>query len=126
MGGKPESSEDVEFLAALIERLKATYAIPEGRTIMSGISNGGSGAYRFNCERSEMIDGLVIGIQAWFDPYVGYFDYVHGRLPTGPPQCHPRRKVPLYSADGTKDVLYGQPPSVAGTTPFLWDQPPRA
>jgi|EP01046_Picozoa_sp_COSAG06_P020861 hypothetical protein len=41
---------------------------------MSGISNGGSGAFRFNCEHSELIDGLVIGIQAWFDPYVGYFD----------------------------------------------------
>jgi hypothetical protein len=50
------------------------YHFPEGRTVMSGISNGGSGAFRFNCEHSELIDGLVIGIQAWFDPYVGYFD----------------------------------------------------
>ena len=65
MGGKPESSEDVDFLAALLGVAKATWpAIPAGRTIMSGISNGGSGAYRFYCEHSELIDGLVIGIQA--------------------------------------------------------------
>jgi len=61
-----------------------------------------------------MIDGLVIGIQAWFDPYVGYFDYVHERRPTGPPQCQPKKKVPLYSADGTADPLYGQPPCFPG------------
>ena len=46
MGGKPESSEDVDFLAALIDRVKGEHKIPEGRTIMSGISNGGSGAFR--------------------------------------------------------------------------------
>eukprot|EP01051_Picozoa_sp_SAG22_P017196 SAG22_NODE_2595_length_2404_cov_1.916269_1_plen_204_part_00 len=63
MGGEPESSEDADFLAALIGQLKKQHTIPEGRTIMSGISNGGSGAYRFNCEHSELIDGLVIGIQ---------------------------------------------------------------
>ena len=114
MGGKPESSEDVDFLAALIERVKDKHKIPEGRTIMSGISNGGSGAFRFNCEHSEMIDGLVIGIQAWFDPWVGYFDYVNHELPTGKPQCNPKRKVPLYSADGTKDWFYGQPPCFPG------------
>ena len=66
MGGKPESSEDVDFLAALITSLKTQYGIGEGRTVMSGISNGGSAAYRFSCEHSELIDGLVVGIQAWF------------------------------------------------------------
>ena len=114
MGGQPEDSQDVDFLAALIERIKAQYTIPEGRTIMSGISNGGSGAYRFNCERSDMIDGLVIGIQAWFDPWVGYFDYVNHRLPTGTPRCKPKKQVPLYSVDGTADWFYGQPPCFPG------------
>jgi poly(3-hydroxybutyrate) depolymerase len=115
MGGKPESSMDVEFLAALIGVAKSRWpAIPHGRTIMSGISNGGSCAYRFYCEQSELIDGLVIGIQAWFDPYVGYFDYIHHRLPSGQPQCAPKKQVPLYSADGTKDWFYGQPPCFPG------------
>ena len=44
------------------------------------------------------------------DPFVGYFDYVDHKLPTGRPQCSPKRRVPLYSADGTKDWFYGQPP----------------
>jgi len=115
MGGAPESDEDMDFLVALIERIKSQYTIPDGRTIMSGISNGGSASYRFNCEHADMIDGLVIGIQAWFDPYAGYFDYMHERLPpVRPPQCHPQRLVPLYSADGTKDSFYGQPPRVPG------------
>ena len=114
IGGKPESSQDVDFLAALIGTLKQIYVIPEARTIMSGISNGGSCAYRFFCEHSELIDGLVIGIQAWFDPWVGYFDYVQHALPTGTPQCRPKKQVPLYSADGTKDWFYGQPPCFPG------------
>ena len=114
LGGNPESSEDVDFLAALIVAAKETWAIPPGRTIMSGISNGGSCAYRFNCEHSELIDGLVIGIQAWFDPWVGYFDYVNNMLPVGTPQCAPKIQVPLYSADGTADWFYGQPPCFPG------------
>lgn len=35
-GGEPESSEDVDYLAALITHLKAEFRIPENRTIMSG------------------------------------------------------------------------------------------
>jgi len=114
MGGAPEDSEDVDFLAALINLIKEQYSIPKGKTIMSGISNGGSGAFRFNCEKSEMIDGLVIGIQSWFDPWVGYFDYVNHQLPAGKPQCNPKYKRPLYSADGKDDWFYGQPPCYPG------------
>jgi len=34
--------------------------LPAGKVIMSGYSAGGSMAFRFMCERSEMIAGLVI------------------------------------------------------------------
>eukprot|EP01046_Picozoa_sp_COSAG06_P048262 COSAG06_NODE_7178_length_2597_cov_1.973579_2_plen_94_part_00 len=53
--------QDVDFLAALIERLIQQYKIPPaqegGKILMSGMSNGGSMAFRFNCEKAEMIGG---------------------------------------------------------------------
>eukprot|EP01051_Picozoa_sp_SAG22_P017197 SAG22_NODE_2595_length_2404_cov_1.916269_2_plen_123_part_00 len=39
---------------------------------------------------------------------------MHHRLPTGKPQCKPKKQLPLYSADGTKDWFYGQPPCFPG------------
>eukprot|EP01050_Picozoa_sp_SAG11_P023600 SAG11_NODE_4786_length_1766_cov_2.323935_2_plen_434_part_00 len=72
--GATEDSEDVDFLAALIRSLMQVHRIPPaqegGKIIMSGMSNGGSMAFRFNCERSELIGGLAIQSQAYFDPYV--------------------------------------------------------
>jgi poly(3-hydroxybutyrate) depolymerase len=114
-GGVSEDSEDVDFLAALIRKLIQVHMIPPaqegGKILMSGMSNGGSMAYRFNCERSELIGGLAIQSQAYFDPYVGFYDYQNNRVPTGTPQCKPTKLVPFYSDIGTNDVYYG--PSVA-------------
>ena len=36
------------------------------------------------------------------------------RNPVGIPQCKPKKQVPLYSADGTADWFYGQPPCFPG------------
>jgi predicted esterase len=105
--GTEEDSEDVEYLAALIQHLKNNYTIPEGKIIMSGMSNGGSMAFRFNCEKSELIGGLVIQSQAFLDPYVGFYDYVNNRVPTGTPQCNPQYKRPFYTDVGTMDEYYG-------------------
>jgi poly(3-hydroxybutyrate) depolymerase len=105
--GVKEDSEDVDFLAALIQQLVKTHKIPTDKIIMSGMSNGGSMAFRFNCERSDLITGLAIQSQAYFDPYVGYYDYKKNVVPTGTPQCKPTKKVPFYSDIGTVDVYYG-------------------
>ena len=110
-GMVPEDSEDVDFIAALIEHLQDVYSFPKGTVIVPGHSNGGSMAFRFYCERSELIGGLVIQSQAYFDPVVGYYDYVNNHVPTGTPQCHPTFKRPFYSDIGTVDVYYG--PNVA-------------
>jgi len=112
--GVTEDSEDVDFLAALIQQLVRTHSIPEGKVIMSGMSNGGSMAFRFSCEKSELIGGLAIQSQAYFDPYVGYYDYVRRRVPTGVPQCKPTFKRPFYSDVGTIDVYYGPNVSLPG------------
>jgi len=110
----PESSEDVNFLEALIQSLKTQYAIPADKVVMSGFSNGGSMAYRFMCEKSELISGLVVGGQAWFDPWVGYYDYQNQTILTGTPQCNPTRKVPFYGVIGTQDEYYGDCAVVPG------------
>lgn len=112
--GAYEDSSDVDFLAAMIASIKKQHDVPEGRTIVSGFSNGASMAYRFACERSDLYDGLVIESQAWFDPWVGYYDYVNHRKPTGIPQCKPQHRRPLYTAVGTVDPYYGDHPAFEG------------
>jgi len=60
-------------------------------------------AYRFYCEQSHLLAGLVVVGQAWFDPYVGFYDYANDRVPSGTPQCSPTHKRPVYSAVGTRE-----------------------
>lgn len=64
-------------------------------------------AYRVYCERSHSVGGVVVGGAAWFDPQVGYYDYVNERVPSGEPLCKPSHKRPIYSAVGTQDNYYG-------------------
>jgi len=61
-----------------------------------------------------LLGGVVVQSQAYFDPYVGYFDYVNNRVPTGTPQCHPTHKLPFYSDIGTADYYYGPAVSTPG------------
>lgn len=103
-----DNAEDVNFLADLIKDLKVEYKIPDGRVLMAGFSNGGSMAYRFNCEKSHLIDGLVIDGFVWTDPYKPMATPV-----SKPPyrQCEAAnltKKTPLYTVCGTEDVYCKQ------------------
>lgn len=84
---------------------------------MSGYSAGGSMAFRFMCEKSEMIAGLVINGQAWFDPYVG-INNGKGTIPVGEPKCKPAYKRPFFSTIGTTDMYYGGNGATAGMGGF--------
>ena len=54
--GLPECDQDVRFLQALLAHVQGQHrALPTGKVLLSGHSNGGSMAYRFYCERSELI-----------------------------------------------------------------------
>jgi len=112
--GLQNDSEDVDYIAAVVQRMVRAHSIPAGKVIMSGMSNGGSMAYRFNCERSDLIGGLAIQSQAYFDPYVGFYDYDHSVVPFGTPQCKPSKRVLFYSDVGTVDVYYGLNVSTPG------------
>jgi hypothetical protein len=121
-----QDSEDVAFIAAVIEHLKSEYSIPEGRTILTGFSLGVSMSYRVSCERSDLLGGLVQYGMNWIEPAAGH-------MPKGTPgdatqfaldgaariraastpsvpgaeKCAPEFKVPHYQAVGLEDVYAG-------------------
>lgn len=64
-------------------------------------------AVRFYCEKSELMAGLALNGQAWFDPYVGIYDPSTGGVPTGNAICNPAYKRPMLSTIGTTDMYYG-------------------
>jgi predicted esterase len=97
-----DDAEDVNFLAALISHSKETYNIPSGRVVMNAFSNGVSMAYRFHCEKPEVIDGLVLEGYVWQDPWNPYNQ-------SKPPylQCAAAnftKKPAFYTVCGTDDA----------------------
>jgi len=106
---------DVDFLAALIEYNTDLLNIPDGKVIMSGFSNGGSMAHRFNCEKAELIGGLVVWGQAYLDPFVGLWDQNLNDGMGGVPSptadsyvCKPSIKRPFVGGIGSEDLYYGR------------------
>eukprot|EP00746_Dinoflagellata_sp_MGD_P163532 gnl/MRDRNA2_/MRDRNA2_91624_c0_seq1.p1 gnl/MRDRNA2_/MRDRNA2_91624_c0~~gnl/MRDRNA2_/MRDRNA2_91624_c0_seq1.p1 ORF type:complete len:432 (+),score=87.44 gnl/MRDRNA2_/MRDRNA2_91624_c0_seq1:99-1394(+) len=97
-----DDAEDVDFLAALINHSIATYKIPSGRTVVNGFSNGVSMAYRFYCEKPDLVDGLVLEGFVWQDPWN---PYGQGKPPYL--QCAAAnftKKPAFYTACGTDDA----------------------
>lgn len=97
-----DDSEDVDFLAALINHSKTTYEIPAGRVVMNGFSNGVSMVYRFYCEKPDLVDGLVVEGFPWQDPWNPYKG-------SKPPylQCaaaNVTKKPAFYTVCGTDDA----------------------
>lgn len=107
LGGAPEGSEDVDFVAALIEHLSAEHGVQTRQVVLTGYSNGASMAYRVHCERSELLGGLAIVAQSWFDSELGYYDYVNEVVPAGAVQCRPAQDVPTIAVVGQSDEYYG-------------------
>lgn len=97
-----DNADDVNFLADLIEFLKVEHKIPDGRVIMAGFSNGVSMAYRFSCEKPDLIDGLVAAEFVWTDPWE---PFATSKPPYG--QCEAAestKKIPFYTVCGTEDA----------------------
>jgi len=83
--------DDTGFIAALIERLAASYAIDRTRIFATGISNGGFMSYRLACELS----GTIRGIAA-----------VAATNPAGQKEhCRPTRPVSVMIINGTEDPI---------------------
>jgi polyhydroxybutyrate depolymerase len=78
--------DDVGFLAALIDDLARRYPIDRQRVYMTGHSNGGIMAFRFACDRPDLIAAVVP---------------VSAALETT--QCTPTKAVPLLDIHGDSD-----------------------
>ncbi len=62
-----QTTDDVGFLAALLDRIDAAYAIDPGRVFVIGAGNsGGSMAFRLGCEIPDRLAGVVVvGALMW-------------------------------------------------------------
>ena len=81
--------DDVGFLAALIGRLSAEYAIPPGRVFVTGLSAGAFMANRLACARADLVSAIAP---------------VAGTLGTGV-GCAPSRPVSVLMIHGTADPV---------------------
>ena len=86
------SADDIVFLAALIERLRAEYALPGSRVFVAGGSNGGLMAFALALQRADLVAaGATSGASLPAVPKPG--------------ACggSPSRPVPMLMAHGTAD-----------------------
>jgi polyhydroxybutyrate depolymerase len=107
-GGAPRRGpDDVGFLTALLDRLKNDYRVDEARVFVAGVSNGAMMAYRFACERAELITAV---------------GSVAGAIRTE--ECRPSRPVSVLEVHGTEDTLVpyegGMPSAIEaqGVSPY--------
>jgi polyhydroxybutyrate depolymerase len=93
-GAADTGVDDVAFIKALIERLKAEYAIDSRAIFILGASNGGQMAYRAACELSDRI--AAVGD-------------ISGALLV---DCHPSSPVSVIDVHGMADTM--TPPAGGG------------
>jgi polyhydroxybutyrate depolymerase len=94
--------DDVGYLTALIDAIKAGYNVDAQRIYFMGHSNGGFMSYRMACERSHLVAGVAtLAGATYFDPL----------------DCNPSEPVHTLQIHGTADatILYGGGIISAGT-----------
>lgn len=93
----PETTNDVGFISALIDKLDEKYNIDRQRIYATGFSNGGMFTQRVACELSDKVAAVSI---------------VAATMPENLSQtCQPTKPVPVLLMHGTNDALipYGPP-----------------
>lgn len=87
----PTPTNDVAFVAALLDSLATEYNVNAKRIYATGISNGGMMTLRLACELSERFAAVAT---------------VAANMPAAlAPGCNPSRPVPLALFSGTQDPL---------------------
>lgn len=79
--------DEIAFVGALIDDLRATFAIDLARIYATGISNGGMMAYEVACALADRIAAIAV---------------VAGEM-TALDRCHPARPVPVLAIHGSAD-----------------------
>lgn len=88
--GLGDEVDDVGFVRAMVDQLRAVVCIDDARIYATGFSNGGFLSHRLACEASDLIAAIAP------------VSSVNG-LPGG--ACEPPRAVPVLAINGTADNL---------------------
>ncbi|MCK1425476.1 dienelactone hydrolase family protein [Bradyrhizobium sp. 180] len=89
--GPPEGTDDVAFIAKLIEKLVADGTADAKRVYVTGISNGGAMAMTLACARADLLAAAASVIMNLTDEAAV--------------TCHPSRPLPILIMNGTADPL---------------------
>jgi polyhydroxybutyrate depolymerase len=87
----PEGTDDVGFIAALIEKFVSDGAADPGRIYITGLSNGGAMTMTMICARADL-----------FAAAASVIFNLTGDMATS---CHPAKQVPMLMINGTADPL---------------------
>lgn len=97
--------DDVAYLTAVINDMKARYSVDPKRIFLVGHSNGGFMSHRMACDRSELIAGIVsLAGAVWADTA----------------RCAPTSPVNILQVHGTVDpvIQYAGGVALAGQPPY--------
>ena len=89
--GPPEGTDDVAFIAELVEKLVTAGAADPSRVYVTGISNGGAMTMTLACARADLFAAAASVIMNLTDE--------------GAVTCHPSRPLPMLLMNGTADAL---------------------
>lgn len=89
--GPPAGTDDVAFIAKLVEKLVADGTADAKRVFIEGISNGGAMAMTMACARADLFAAAASVIMNLTDEAAV--------------TCHPSRPVPMLLMNGTADLL---------------------
>lgn len=87
----PAGTDDVAFIAKLIEKHVADGTIDPKRVYVTGLSNGGAMTMTLVCARAELFAAAASVIMNHTDESAG--------------RCHPSRPLPMLMMNGTADPL---------------------
>jgi polyhydroxybutyrate depolymerase len=88
--GFGKTVDDVAYLTAVIDDVKARYAVDPKRVFLVGHSNGGFMSHRLACDRASRIAGIVsLAGAAWADPS----------------RCSPSEPVSVLQVHGSLDAI---------------------
>ena len=108
-GGGPGMARDVQFIAELIDTLRAGYNIDPARIYASGLSNGGGMSFVLSCKLSDRITAVGVVSTAIFLPWSG---------------CTDQRAVPMIVIQGTADRAVPYNGGTSWVTPDLFPNIP--
>jgi polyhydroxybutyrate depolymerase len=89
--GPPEGTDDVGFIAKLVEKLVADGTADAKRVYVTGISNGGAMTMTLVCSRADLFAAGASVIMNLTDELAA--------------TCHPSRPLPMLMINGTADPL---------------------